>query len=297
MMLRWLLLVIGLTVAHPVLGQGEDSQPSERDLAVIATMLPGLYDNSNQTYFEDRTKVIEALHHARRRVDISPLDSATAAFDIQLSEPTDEPSMAPVVYRAQLGHDDARGQVTMTITADGQSCAYTWAREAQQFRARSNGQCAELFAPQIVLGEQQLWWYAAASDQPADDGAFKLHRARTFECYIDMPGVGGGRDTPYTRYDNITLHDRGASHWIKTDDTPARHIGINLWLVDWPINNYKGVFTRDSLVISVLEKTDAGSVEHGYAFVEADAKRVGINLKWLLATCFMESNSVARPSM
>lgn len=67
--------------------------------------------------------------------------------------------------------------------------------------------------------------------------------------------------------------------------------------VDWPINNYEGIFTRDSFVIYLSEEVDGERKEHGYAFTVPDADRVGINLKWILASCFMKSNRFATPYM
>ncbi|GIR71963.1 MAG: hypothetical protein CM15mP74_32140 [Halieaceae bacterium] len=32
------------------------------------------------------------------------------------------------------------------------------------------------------------------------------------------PRVGGGRDIPYTRYDNLSLHDQGAETWFVDED-------------------------------------------------------------------------------
>ena len=73
---------------------------------------------------------------------------------------------------------------------------------------------------------------------------------------------------------------------------------MRLFLVDWPINNYIGYFTRDSLVIYIMEKMSTGTIkEHGYAFTVPEANRVGINLKWMLASCFMISGQEATPSM
>jgi len=108
--------------------------------------------------------------------------------------------------------------------------------------------------------------------------------------------VGGGRDEPYTRYDNLSLHDQGAETWFV--DKEGRNLGLRLFTVDWPINNYDGYFTRDSLVIYVIEKMEDGSTkEHGYAFTLPEANRIGINLKWLLASCFMISGKVDTPTM
>ena len=106
----------------------------------------------------------------------------------------------------------------------------------------------------------------------------------------------GGRDEPYTRYDNLSLHDQGAETWFTDKD--GRTLGLRLFNVDWPINNYEGYFTRDSLVIYVVEKFDDGTTkEHGYAFTLPEANRIGINLKWLLASCFMVSGKVDTPTL
>ena len=68
-------------------------------------------------------------------------------------------------------------------------------------------------------------------------------------------------------------------------------------LVDWPMNNYKGAFARDSLVVYVSEETDEGRQELGYAFTVPEADRIGINLKWMLVNCFMQSNADTTPFM
>ena len=198
--------------------------------------------------------------------------------------------------RWSLAEDDQRRAVRMDISdADGTPlCPVWWTRDAAQFSATSDTACAEgIDSPDaLALGEQQFWW----TPRGASDAAVKLHRARQFTCYADIPGVGGGRDIPYTRYDNLSLHDQGAETWFVGKD--GRNLGLRLFNVDWPINNYDGYFTRDSLVIYVIEKLDDGiTKEHGYAFTLPEANRIGINLKWLLASCFMISGKVDTPTM
>ena len=179
--------------------------------------------------------------------------------------------------------------------ADGTPlCPVWWSRDAAQFSAHSETECLEGMASPaaLALGEQQFWW----TSRGGSEAAVKLHRARQFTCYADIPGVGGGRDIPYTRYDNLSLHDQGAETWFVDKD--GRNLGLRLFNVDWPVNNYDGYFTRDSLVIYVIEKLDDGSIkEHGYAFTLPEANRIGINLKWLLASCFMISGKVDTPTM
>ena len=283
-----LIWLLPLTYAEQSLAQGQDTTPWSRDLQVIEVMLPGFYSNANQAYFDGRRKVDDP--QSRHNLLIEPTGKGFAAT---LSAPD-----GTVISNQQwsLDEDDKRQAVRMDISdANGKPlCPVWWTREAAQFSATSDPECAEgIDSPgALALGEQQMWW----TPRGASEAAVKLHRARQFTCYADIPGVGGGRDIPYTRYDNLSLHDQGAETWFVDKD--GRNLGLRLFNVDWPINNYDGYFTRDSLVIYVIERLDDGSTkEHGYAFTLPEANRIGINLKWLLASCFMISGKVDTPTM
>ena len=286
--LLFLIGLLSLTYAWQSVAQGQDTTPWSRDLQVIEVMLPGFYSNANQAYFDGRRKV----GNPQPRHNLL-IEAAGDGFDITLSEPD---GTVLSNQRWSLAEDDQRQAVRMDISdADGTSlCPVWWTRDAAQFSATSDTECAEgINSPgALALGEQQFWW----TPRGAQEAAVKLHRARQFTCYADIPGVGGGRDIPYTRYDNLSLHDQGAETWFV--DKNGRNLGLRLFNVDWPINNYEGYFTRDSLVIYVIEKLDDGSTkEHGYAFTLPEANRIGINLKWLLASCFMISGKVDTPTM
>ena len=280
--------LLSLAYAGQGFAQGQDTTPWSRDLQVIEVMLPGFYSNANQAYFDGRRKV----GNPQPRHNLL-IEASGDGFDITLSAP-DGTVMSN--QRWSLAEDDQRRAVRMDISdADGTPlCPVWWTRDAAQFSATSDTECAEgINSPgALALGEQQFWW----TPRGAQEAAVKLHRARQFTCYADIPGVGGGRDIPYTRYDNLSLHDQGAETWFV--DKNGRNLGLRLFNVDWPINNYEGYFTRDSLVIYVIEKLDDGSTkEHGYAFTLPEANRIGINLKWLLASCFMISGKVDTPTM
>ena len=60
------LLASGIAVA-----QGQDSTPAERNLRVMAELLPGEYDNANQHYFDRRRQLAEADRHARIHTTIT----------------------------------------------------------------------------------------------------------------------------------------------------------------------------------------------------------------------------------
>ena len=282
-------LILSLAVARQTYAQGQDTTPWSRDLQVIEVMLPGFYSNANQAYFDGRREV----DNPQPRHNLL-IEAASHGFTATLSAP--DGSVISEQYWS-LEADDARKAVRMAITdRDGSMrCPVWWTRDAAQFSARGDQDCDdENISPEALTVAQQQFWWTPRKRSPAP--TLKLHRAREFTCYADIPGVGGGRDEPYTRYDNLSLHDQGAETWFVDQD--GRHLGLRLFNVDWPINNYDGYFTRDSLVIYVIEKRDDGSItEHGYAFTLPEANRIGINLKWLLASCFMVSGKVDTPTM
>ena len=282
-------LTLSLAAVQQAHSQGQDTTPWSRDLQVIEVMLPGFYSNANQAYFDGRREV----DNPQPRQDLQ-IEAASHGFTATLSAP--DGSVISEQYWS-LQEDDARQAVRMTITDRHGSthCPVWWTRDAAQFSALGDQDCDDenISPAALMLAQQQLWW---TPRQRSPAPAVKLHRAREFTCYADIPGVGGGRDEPYTRHDNLSLHDQGAETWFIDQD--GRHLGLRLFNVDWPINNYDGYFTRDSLVIYVIEKRDDGSVtEHGYAFTLPEANRIGINLKWLLASCFMVSGKVDTPTM
>ena len=215
----------------PAFGQGQDSTPEERDLMVIAEMLEGGYSNANQAYFD-------------YRVDRDPKHSG---FELQV-ELDQTPESGELVFSASgsnglqqqwaISTAHAENAVRMRVfdrQLDGY-CDMLWRREAAQFRATATG-CDSGFPAELVLSEQQLWITLSRQN----GGDYQLHRVRDFKCYVDIPGVGGGRAIPYDRYGEFEIHDQGGSHWFTSKE--GREIGVSLLLVDWPINNYDGVFT------------------------------------------------------
>jgi hypothetical protein len=111
--------------------------------------------------------------------------------------------------------------------------------------------------------------------------------------------VGGGRDIPFQRYDDIRLHDQGGEYWFTTRDADQRQLGLRLTRVNWHVlNEANGNFNRNSLVLYLSERmTDGSAKEHGYAFTDPDADRIGLNLKWMLANCAITPRELARPEM
>jgi len=303
MKFRYLILLLLLATNH-CYAQGQDSQSYERDLQVVAEMLAGGFDNANQSYFDRRGD--REVKHRRLHVDVNRISAESLGEHVFVASAywdNDETADAGDQLWI-LSADDATGAVRMrayplekTLQADAmlqgdslndeEACDLYWRREAAQFRAAGDD-CAAALPTAMILSDRQLWMSLGGND-------YQMHRIRNFECYADIPGVGGGRDIPYERYEGFRIHDQGGAVWFTSNE--GRKLGISLFLVDWPINNYEGIFTRDSFVIYVSEETEEGRKEHGYSFTVPDADRIGINLKWILASCYMKSNRFATPYM
>ncbi len=307
----------------------------------MAELLPGEYDNANQVYFAARRKLPAADRHPRTHTKIARVTApAFGTYVFLWVNTTTTASGAQRSYRiATLEAGPAADEVTMKhyFRMDGEiraeelatlrpadlqrteGCDYFFKRRADHFRGTQRARSCVLrwqgqrvyTDNEIQLSPTGLWFvdhkYLVGTDRRitgvASGEPFWLERARWFHCYADIPGVGGGRDLPFERYDGIMLHDKGGSHWFRTRPTPSepqtREIGLSLQTVTWHVlNERSGNFNRNSLVLYVLEKLPDGSInEHGYAFTEPAAERIGNNLKWMLVNCAVTPRDQARPEM
>ncbi len=274
------LVILLLLTPGIVFCQGQDGTPAERDLQVIAELLPGLYDNANQAYFDQRLKLPEAWRHARASLRVER-DTAGAANTFQYRWRDGD---AEQTWTARLAAAADPELVAMAIRFDEpgrDDCVVEWRRDAGQFTGVSDCGLAMQLDPNGL-------WVSWNGERPN-----RLLRAREFGCYVDIPGVAGGRDEDFDRYVIDTLHDQGGLQWITTKD--QREIGITLRHVRWPMNNERGAFTRNSLVMYVLEREEGGVRTHTYGWTEPRAERIGLNLQWLLVNCYRVSNRDVTP--
>jgi hypothetical protein len=324
------------------MAQGQDSTPGERNLPVMAELLPGIYDNANQAYFDKRRGLDEADRHIRLNAEIRRIDAPAfgshAFLWIYRYKSADEEKSSYRIATLESSSDDNNAtdaEVVMRhyLRMEGEisedelatlkpeelrrteGCDYYFKRAGNHFHgAQREKTCRfewggeEVHAQNFIqLSETDLRFvdhkYSIESAKRvtgvASGEPYWLERARLFHCYADIPGVGGGRDIPFERYEGFSLHDKGGTHWFTTRDEDQREIGIVLQSVTWHVLNEKnGNFNRDSLVIYALEKMDDGSVkDHGYAFTEPGATRIGNNMKWMLVNCAVTPRDQARPEM
>jgi hypothetical protein len=326
----------------PVHAQGQDSTAGERNLRIMVELLPGLYDNANQASFDGRRKLPAEDRHARTSTTITRIDAPAfgrhaflwvnrtetpqgTVTSSRIATLAAGPGSDEVTMRHHLRMSgDIRPEELATLTpADlrrTEGCDYHFERRAEHFRGLQRPKaCRFEWEGQPVYTDNEISLsrgdlfvhdhkYRVKDGQRitgvASGDPYWLERARIFHCYADVPGVGGGVDVPFERFDRFTLHDKGGVHWFRSTAHPerglaARDIGLTLRAVTWHVlNEANGNFNRDSLVLSVMEKLPDGSVkEHGYAFTDPDAERIAINLKWMLGNCAMTPRDQAKPEM
>ena len=179
-------------------------------------------------------------------------------------------------------------------------CEVWWKKRANQFVGyMKEGACqidsARLgkrivITDNLVLTENEIWINDQARTVDGEyvfgnkgDIPHKLRKVRPFECWTAvMRGASHGdraegmRDWQFQR--GGWLHDQGGELHLTTDEDPPREFFLKLRDVEWPDSD-----RRPSLTLYVHDKGDDRAMS--YAWTEGGADRVGINLRWLQASC------------
>lgn len=275
------------------LAQGQDSTPGERNLLVLSELLPGIYSSANQALFDARRGIVEAERHGRDEFQIARLEAAHS-FSLNGSF-----AGAEVSYQISLVPGPTAQELTAKLAnAEGEmieGCELHFKRRAEHYNGDAVGAaCGDLGFTGMQVSRKEVWVEVVDKEEP-----YWYERAREFHCYADLPGVSGGRDIPFERYDNITLHDKGKTHWFTTRGEEKREIGLTLQAITWHVlNENNGNFNRNSLVLYASERMPDGSTKsHPYTFTEPSAERLGYNLRWMLVNCAITPRDKARPEM
>ena len=289
--------------AQPACAQGQDTTFAERDIQVLSELLPGAFSNSNQAYFDVRLKRPEDQRHRGLFIETRRIEAPQIGEHVFHSAHKIGDETQHYLYALEL-RDDGEVLVSRSYRLAGpadsnatfddaeyiEGCDLAWRRELGHYRGTAISDSCE-GAPKLMMISDEGFW---VEDSENPTSPFALIRARNFQCYIDVPGVGGGRNIPYKRYHLPDIHDLGGEKWITTDQ--GQDIGISLFRVYWTFNNYEGVFARPSFVIYVkTREEDGGPQEVAYSFTSPDAERLGLNLKWSLSYCYLLSNKDVPP--
>lgn len=273
----------------------------EKDFNVLTELFEGRWDNDRQVFFADAAGMDETTLAPRQHIEITRM----ARSEDQTGAPEAVLFMAIRTVEgempAELIHiltiDPATQTIQQTLAAPAGrlppepfDCQINWARSGEQFTGAATGDaCSLIFSRPaeggalnvtLTLSENELWVQSARGEELIEA---RMRRARPFECWTAIlrgaehgDSGEGMNDWDFRR--GVKLHDQGGVAELLTDEDPPRRIRLKLRDVDWPYGT-----NRPSLTMYVHEGDSDRAVS--YTWTEAGADRIGINLRWIQASC------------
>jgi hypothetical protein len=317
---RLLFIVLGLAVMS---AYADEVAVLEKDFRTMMQWFPGVYDNQEQVYFEEEQGVDEALRHERIHHVFEPVELPAFGkhvFYVQ-QHLNDDPDQIyrQRIYAFRADHEAGAIRLTIHIPKDVESlvdahldpakltgllpeqtrvlpgCDVFWRRQANQFVGTMAPDACSYFSAEqsqriifnddLLLTEEALWITDRAHDEngnrvfghPAGI-PHKNRKARRFECWM----TALQRDGEWTFRRGLEIYDQGGMVWLDTEEQAPQTVGIKMRNVRWPYGN-----NRPSLVLYAYRPDDDRAVS--YAWADPSAQRIGINLRWMQASCTLIS--------
>jgi hypothetical protein len=111
-----------------------------------------------------------------------------------------------------------------------------------------------------------------------------LRRGRPFACWASLLKSAKKPDgSEAWSFSRLKLHDAGGRATVSTDEAMPKSATIRMRNVVWPSGP-----NRPSLVLYV-HRDDPDRAE-SYAWADPGAKRIGVNLRWVQASCTLEGS-------
>ncbi|TRW18045.1 hypothetical protein [Glacieibacterium frigidum] len=118
----------------------------------------------------------------------------------------------------------------------------------------------------------------------ADGRTTQLRRGRPVTCWGSVPRAAkkadGSEDWLFER--TLKLHDQGGRVAFGGGDTGAAPVVLRLRNVVWPSGP-----NQPSLVLYV-HKPGSPDIAESYSWADPSARRIGINLRWMQASCTID---------
>lgn len=271
----------------------------EKDFAELTSLYSGQWDNDRHVFFAEDSGIDLDTVPPRMMVKSTAVEEDQDKTNAYSSFEVDVSGVAiPIPVRKETFSIIAKEEVIRQIfsvvkendIAIEIDCIVDWRREGKQFRGDAKGsECSQLYpAPNSrkklkqtwILSAKELWITSERGNSRKDS---RLRRVRPFECWVSVLRGAKHGDTGLGQNDwdfrrGIKLHDQGGEAIIMTDDTPSRKVRLVLRDVEWPYGR-----NRPSLVLYVMEGDSERATS--YAWGTAGAERIGINLRWIQASC------------
>lgn len=273
----------------------------DKDFAELTDMFEGRWDNDRHVFFADAAGMEADTLAPRQHIEISRIglagddESAAGTVTFKATRTVDGETPTDLIHMFSI--DAERQSIRHTMAAPAGllppepfDCHVDWTRSSGQFRGAAEGDDCALIFPRpaeggpldvtLTLSETELWVQSARGESLTEA---RLRRARPFECWTAiLRGAAHGdsgqgmNDWDFRR--GVKLHDQGGVAELVTDEETPRRIRLKLRDVDWPYGT-----NRPSLTMYVHEGESDRAVS--YTWTEAGAERIGINLRWIQASC------------
>ncbi|NRD89628.1 hypothetical protein C8024_09465 [Sphingopyxis sp. BSNA05] len=225
----------------------------------IADLLSGTFSNEEQVYFEkDAGRAAPpwlSLRISRNKdgLTLEPIDAYGEAIG----------ATKPVVISA--------GEARSTVRVG--SCSRYFERTGEGWRYG---------AVQNRMACKQDYQIIAVNPDGVrlrlnDGSETSLKRARPVQCWAAIPKADGSTDWVFAG--DLALHDQGGRARVGGGDSGAEAVTLRMRAVHWPAPSRN----RPSMVLYV-HKQDPDRAE-SYSWADIDASRVGLNLRWMQASC------------
>ena len=317
---RLLFVVLGFAVTG---AHADEVAVLEKDFRTMMQWFPGVYDNQEQVYFEEEQRVDEALRHERIHHVFEPVELPAFGKNVFYVQQhlNDDPDQIyrQRIYAFQADHEAGAIRLTIHIPKDVESlvdahldpakltgllpeqtrvlpgCDVFWRRQANHFVGTMEPDACSYFSVEqdqriifnddLLLTEEALWITDRAHDEkgkrvfghPAGI-PHKNRKARRFECWM----TAMQRDGEWTFRRGLEIYDQGGMVWLDTEEKPPQTVGIKMRNVRWPYGN-----NRPSLVLYAYRPDEDRAIS--YAWADPSAQRIGINLRWMQASCTLIS--------
>lgn len=270
----------------------------DKDFSELVELFEGNWDSDRHVFFAedadmDMSKIAPRQHIEIKRISHDEDASGMALFQATRTVEGETPGVLHHTFSI-----DAKNKVilqSMALPNDNAddvslNCEVEWRRNGAQFQGTANGEgCDDLFPRPVAegalsvsmsLSETEYW---VKAQRGLNSVEARLRKARPFECWTAiLRGASHGdsgegmRDWDFRR--GVKLHDQGGEAELITDEETPRRVRLRLRNVDWPYGT-----NRPSLTLYILEGDSDRAVS--YAWNEGNAERIGINLRWLQASC------------
>jgi hypothetical protein len=121
----------------------------------------------------------------------------------------------------------------------------------------------------------------------ADGSILILRRARSATCWVaikkDKPKPDGKEDWLFAR--NVKLHDQGGRANVGGGNSGAQPLVIRMRNVIWPPSKDGTPATNKPSIVLYVHKPDQPDRAESYVWADPGAARIGINLRWMQASC------------